>query len=147
MRRALPLALLLLTVCGSAAVAGMRLTREQYLATFADKNRRMDATKYDAAAIWTYVQDVPESDYAGYSICWGYVPFVYRTSNDAFDHVYASTRTENAFLIVLKDSRSGKIHGHYLLDLNVEYDIKNPKQLSRNCESRPDKSPGHTRGG
>jgi hypothetical protein len=134
MRRTLPLALLLLTVCGSAAVAGTLLTREQYLATFADKNRSIDATKYDAAAVWTYVQDVPASDYAGYNICWGYIPFVYTTSDGAFDHVYTSTRTENAFLIVLKDNRSGKIYGHHLLDLNIEYDMKNPKQLSRRCE-------------
>jgi hypothetical protein len=133
MRRTLRLAVLFLTVCGPVAIAGTLLTREQYLATFADKNQSIDATKYDATAIWTYVQAVPESDYAGYSICWGYVPFVYRTSDGVFDHVYVSTRTENAFLIVLQDNRSGKIHGHHLLDLNIEYDIKNPKQLSRTC--------------
>jgi hypothetical protein len=134
MRRTLPFALILLTVYGSATVAGTLLTREQYLATFSDKNRSINVTSYDASAIWTYVQGVPESDYAGYRICWGYVPFVYRTSDGAFDHVYTSTRTENAFLIVVKDNRSGKIYGHHLLDLNIEYDMKNPKQLSRSCE-------------
>jgi hypothetical protein len=121
------------------------LTREQYLATFAGKNSSIDVTNYDANEVWAYVQAVAEDDYAGYSICWGYIPFVYRTSDGAYDHIYASTRTENAFLIVLKDNRSGEIYGHHLLDLNIEYGMESPKQLSRNCERRPDKSLERTR--
>jgi hypothetical protein len=146
MSRTLLVAVLLFTVCGSLATAATLLTREQYLATFADKNTSIDATNYDAADAWEYIQAIAEADYAGYSICWGYVPFVYRTSDGAYDHIYASTRTENAFLIVVKDNRSGKIYGHHILDLNVEYGMKSPKQLSRNCEKPPNKSLERTRG-
>ena len=59
MRRTLRLVFFLFTVCCSVAFAATRLTREQYLATFVDKNLSIDATKYNAADIWTYVQTVP----------------------------------------------------------------------------------------
>lgn len=117
----------------SGVAESRTLSREEYLATFKGPNQKQDVERYDSGFVWPYVEKVLPKDYTGFEICWRYVPLVYKTADGAYDHVYVSTRTQNVFLIVLRNNRSGQIYGHHLLNLNVEYGIQNPKRITRSC--------------
>lgn len=135
LRRLTPV-LLLLAVASSLCAATL-LTRDQFLATFSGPNSKIDVATYDAKGVWEYVRTVPQADYKGFEICWGYLPFVYRTSDERYDHIHVSTRTQNVFLMVIKDRRDNSIYGHHLLDLNAEYGMENPQQITRKCDQPP----------
>jgi hypothetical protein len=126
------LAVLALVACSEIAES-RALSKEEYLATIKGPNQKQDVQRYDSGFVWPYVDKVPLKDYAGFDICWRYVPFVYKTADGAYDHVFVSTRTQNVFLLVLRNNRSGEIFGHHLLNLNEEYGIKNPKRITRSC--------------
>jgi hypothetical protein len=128
-----------LVVVASSISHAAPLTRAQYLATFSGPNKRLDEKLYDVSYVWPYVQLIPPEEHPGFEICWGYVPFVYQTSNGEYDHVYVSTRTQNVFLLVVRQNQSASIFGHHLLNLNEEYGMSAPKQITRQCDSRPNK--------
>jgi hypothetical protein len=106
----MPRLVLLLAATSSLCAAATLLSRDQFGATFSGPNKKIDATSYDLSGVWEYVRTVPKSDYQGFEICWGYLPCVYRTGDDRYDH---------------------------LLDLNAEYGMEKPQQLTRKCDKPP----------
>jgi len=137
LRRLMPRLVLLLAATSSLCAAATLLSRDQFGATFSGPNKKIDAMTYDLSGVWEYVRTVPKSDYQGFEICWGYLPYVYRTGDDRYDHLHVSTRTQNVFLMVIKDRRDNTIYGHHLLDLNAEYGMEKPQQLTRKCDKPP----------
>jgi hypothetical protein len=101
------------------------LTREKYLETFSGKNIELETQGYHTDHIWDYTETIPIIDYSGYEIAWGQIPFIYQTGDEHYDHIFVSTKTSNAFVLVIVDNQSQEIIGHHLLDLNIEYEIKN----------------------
>ena len=99
------------------------LTRQEFLDCFSKPMTTLDPTKYYASDVWTYVSKVPSCDLQTFEIAQGYVPFIYKSGDDRYDHIYVSTKTPNVFLMVLYDRQGSTIYGHHLLDLNVEYGI------------------------
>jgi len=136
MRRLLAL-VFSITLAGPLGAVDVRnLSRQEYLNTFQGPNLAQVPETYDSRFVWPYIEKVSPADYGGFKICWGYVPFVYRTADGAFDHVYVSTRTQNVFVIVLRDNINDVVYGHHLLDLNVEYGMPEPRQITRRCEKQ-----------
>lgn len=128
---------LLFSALMSASLAAA-LTEEQFKATFSGPNERVNESQYDSSHIWDYMLSVPRSDYPGFEMCWGYVAFVYETANRSYNHVYASTRTQNVFVVVVVNNVRNEVHGHRFLDLNHEYGLQPGKVLTRRCDARPD---------
>ena len=98
------------------------LSREFYLDTFSGPNASQDVKGYDYDYIWSYVDSIHAHDHKGCELVKGDVPYIYRTSDGKYDHIFVSTTTENAFVILIVQERA--IVGHHFLDLNVEYGIK-----------------------
>ena len=109
---------------GVSEVKTNLISRETYLETFSGKNIEMETEDFNIPYVWNYVSEIPESDYDGFEIAQGQIPFVYETGDGKFEHVYVSTKTSNVFILVLLNNEEEEIYGHHLLNLNVEYGIE-----------------------
>ncbi len=78
----------------------------------------------DVLDIWPYVDAIPSADLEGHSLDDCLVEYVYRASDDRFDHVLVTTRTKTVYLAVIVDLERDTIYGHHLLDLNRLYGIR-----------------------
>jgi hypothetical protein len=58
----------------------------------------------------------------------GDIRYVYRDGQDCFDQVLLSTGRFNALLAIVIDLKEKAIFGHFLLDLNEEYDVRGGRQ-------------------
>lgn len=99
------------------------LTRDEYLATFTDPMRRLgDNERYSSVSIGEYVREcvkqlalVPVEELV--------VQDIYRSGNGDFFHALLNFGQRNVFLVIVVDSNRNVVHGHYVLDLNVEYGL------------------------
>jgi hypothetical protein len=95
------------------------LSGDEYLATFAEPMRRLDADE-------TY-KPVPLGEYVAGCVR-GFRPrvtreqleirHVYLNGNQSFYHVLIHYGPPGRFLVVVVDCNREVVHGHYLLDLN-----------------------------
>ncbi len=70
-----------------------------------------------------YVDAVPQSDLNPHTLHDHFVEYVYRSSDNRFDHVLFMTKTKNVYLVVVVDLKKDQIKGHHILDLNKLYAI------------------------
>lgn len=75
----------------------------------------------DVIDIWEYAGSIPAPDLEGYSALMGSVDHVYRNGNATFDHVLVPTETKNVYLAIVVDLTNERVHGHHVLNLNIEY--------------------------
>lgn len=68
-----------------------------------------------------YVDAVPSNDLEPHALHDHFVEYVYRSSDDRYDHVLFMTKTSNVYLVIVVDLEANQIVGHRLLDLNDEY--------------------------
>lgn len=97
------------------------LTRQEYLGYFAKPMTELDPKEYAASGVWLYVSNIPRGDFREFEIAEGYIPFIYKSGDDKYDHVHVSTKTANVYLVILYDRKKSTIIGHHLLDLNEKY--------------------------
>ena len=100
-----------------------QLTEEEFTATFVLRMRDVTADAVPVVDIWPYVESIPQADLQGHELADGLVEHVYRSGDERFDHVLASTTSKNVYLVIVVDLRGRCIHGHRLLDLNKEYGL------------------------
>ena len=100
------------------------LTKAEYLATFVEPMRRLEADELD--------KPVRLGEYVAECIG-GFVPpvtrdqlqihHVYLNGDRSFYHVLIHYGRHNEFLVIVVDCGREAVHGHYLLDLNGEYEL------------------------
>ena len=95
------------------------LTRDEFLACFADPMRDVTATTEAAVDIWPYVEaiDLPLGSVGEVRD----VAHVYRDASGRFEQVLIDTDGDNLFLVVVVDLAACSVHGHHLLDLAANY--------------------------
>jgi hypothetical protein len=103
-----------------------KITEKEFKTTFSE---RMNDVTNDADAIvdiWEYVKALEKSKYFinDYIVQKRLVEYVYRNSINTYDQILIPTIKKNIYLIIIVDIKEGNIFGHYLLDLNKEYGIK-----------------------
>lgn len=101
-----------------------RLTEAEFKATFSDQMRDitgreegvhpdgvLDLAPYLAATDVAPLQLLPDQSPAA----------VYHSPDRGFDHVLYRCDRSNTYLVVVVTESGGKVHGHYVLDLGLEY--------------------------
>lgn len=101
------------------------------MATFGDRmlnitGKEDSVTPDGVIDVIPYVDAIPQRDLLPHVLHDHFVEYVYRSSDNRFDHVLFMTKTENVYVVVVVDLQVNEIHGHRLLDLNEEYGITEP---------------------
>ena len=100
------------------------LTKDEYLATFVEPMRRLEADEsYKPVPIAEYVDGViagfdPPPTRADLGI-----HHVYLNGDRTFCHVLIHYGRHNEFLVVVVDCGREAVYGHHLLDLNREFGL------------------------
>ena len=102
------------------------LTEMEFKSTFSEKMNNVTNNVDAVIDIWEYVNVLEKSKYfiSDYIIEKGIIEKVYRNSINTYDQILIPTIKQNVYLIIIVNIKEEKIFGHYLLDLNKEYSIK-----------------------
>jgi len=104
-----------------ALVMGL-LTKDEYLATFVEPMRRLEADEsYKPVAIGEYVAECSRTLEPPVVREQLQIHHVYLNGNRSFCHVLIHYSQHNRFLVIVVDCNREVVRGHYLLDLNEEY--------------------------
>jgi hypothetical protein len=96
-----------------------QLTQEEYEATFSPPMRNVTDSAEEIVDLWAYANPIIESEYHN-CVAWNWrVMFIYESRDGLFQHVNIPVPTDNTYLSVVVDKPSGKIIGHYLLNLEA----------------------------
>jgi hypothetical protein len=100
------------------------LTKAEYLATMTSP---MALVRPDddlrAFPLGGYVDAIPAEDLQGHDFTQRRIDSVYRAPAGRFVHVLLAATTPNVFLAIVVDEPARSVHGHYLLNLTVEYEL------------------------
>jgi len=91
--------------------------------TFIGRMRDVTDDAAPVADIWPYVAAIPRSDLGGRRFLPEVVEFVYRSGDEAFDHVLIPTSEANVYLVVVVDRRAKTVFGHHILNLREKYGL------------------------
>ena len=107
------------------------LDAEGWRSTFAEPMKDVTENPEPVVDVWPYVAAVPPAELRSLAYRAGEVEHVYRSGDGRFDHVLIPTSARNEYLVVVvaRDERS--VHGHHVLDLNREYGLKAPAEVSQ----------------
>lgn len=97
------------------------LTKDEFLACFAQPMRDVTEDAEVAADIWPYVSAVKPLLGSASKVL--DVAHVHRDADERFDQVLIGTDQENVFLVIIVDRTERGIFGHHLLDLKAEYSL------------------------
>jgi hypothetical protein len=102
------------------------LTEKEYRETMTDKMLDVTATAEPIVDIWPYVKQLTKDKIVLDHVYDNQlVETVYRNDTGTFDHVLLPADNSNEFVIIIVDLKQKKIKGHFRLDLNKEYGLKN----------------------
>lgn len=100
------------------------LSEPEFLHTMRSPMRDVTSAPGEVIDIWPYVEAVATTVGLPLSVIQNQsVEYVFRTSDDLFDHVLIPKGTRNVFIAVIVNRTEGSVHGHYLLDLNEKYGL------------------------
>ena len=99
-----------------------KLDETAYQATMTPKMMDVTATA-TGPDVWSYIEAIPTDDLCGHEVFDHFVEYVYRTSDDRFDHVLVMTKTKNVYLAVIVDLAADAVYGH-LLGQNELYGLE-----------------------
>lgn len=99
------------------------LTEIEFHGTFTAPMVRVPMDAAPPFDFWTYFDSIPESDFEGHDCSEGSVDNAWTDATNHFQHVLISSKTTNVFMVIVLDLHSGMVHGHRLLDLNLEYSL------------------------
>jgi hypothetical protein len=100
------------------------LTKDEYLATFVEPMRRMEADEsYKPVRIGEYVAEVISAFDPPVTKDQLQIQHVYLNGDRTFYHVLIDFGRHNEFLVIVVDCIREAVRGHHLLDLNREYGL------------------------
>ncbi len=99
----------------------IELTKEQYDETFFPSMVNVSETAEGIVDLWSYADQVIESDYNDWQEWDWRVAHVYETSNESHQHIYVPIPKDNTYMVVIVDKPKKFIIGHYILDLHQQY--------------------------
>ncbi|GAB3288588.1 hypothetical protein [Hymenobacter tenuis] len=100
-----------------------KLIHEEYQMTLQAPMLDVTDTAEPILDIWPYVESVSIIDLKGHTLSDGLVPYVYQHPDGKFLHVLVATDNADAFLVIVIDVPTIRIHGHILLDFLELYQI------------------------
>jgi hypothetical protein len=103
------------------------LTEKEFKSTFSEKMNDVTTVVDAVVDIWEYIELLEKAKYYlnDYILENGIVEKVYRNSLNTYEQILVQTEKKNIYLIIVVNIKEQNIFGHYLLDLNKEYGIKN----------------------
>lgn len=100
-----------------------RLSKEEYLSTFAEPMYRVGEGEVPPFDFWDYFDQIDPRDFEGYDCSDGEVDIAYRDPTGRFEHVLVKSTELNVFMDLVLDRKELIVFGHHLLDLNKEYGL------------------------
>jgi hypothetical protein len=102
------------------------LTEKEFKSTFTEKMNNVTNEAKAIVDIWDYIRNLDYLKYFinDYIIEKTLVDYIYRNSRNTYEQILIPTTRENVQFIIVMDLKNKNIFGHYLLDLNKEYGIK-----------------------
>ena len=98
------------------------LSEKEFKNTFGHKMVDISHLEITPIDIWTYVNELQnQNQFASKTIEEETVEYVYRNSQETYDHVLIPTKTKNKYVVIVVDIANRKVFGHYNLDLFKEY--------------------------
>ena len=101
-----------------------KLNKEQYLQTMGDHMINVTNNAEAITDIWGYAKCLLKngliSEY-GFHNC--LIEAVYINDDNTYQHILLFTDKKNCYVVIIVDVLHRVIFGHYILDLNQEYDI------------------------
>jgi hypothetical protein len=101
--------------------ATRELTELEFRACFSPPMTDVTSEANAAVDIWPYVDAIDLGELGLPSL--NDVQHVYRDAVGLFDQVLIGTGRFNALLVVVVDVVAASVFGHFLLDLNEQYDV------------------------
>jgi hypothetical protein len=104
---------------------GTLLSRDEYLATFVEPMRRLEADEtYKPVPLGEYVADCIRGFHPPVTREELEIHHVYLNGDRSFSHVLIHYGQNQRYLVVVVDCNREAVHGHFLLDLNGEYGLE-----------------------
>ncbi len=101
------------------------LTKVEYMSTFDQKMIDVTKTAVPVVDIWQYVEQLTKQNVVlPYVFEKQLVEYVYENTESTFHHVLLPTNNKNIFVAIIVDIEKEQIKGHYTLDLEKEYGLK-----------------------
>ncbi|MHB8973295.1 MAG: hypothetical protein ACYC3X_24105 [Pirellulaceae bacterium] len=101
------------------------LTKDEYLSTFVEPMRRLDADEsFKPVRIGEYVAEVIANFDVSVARDQLQIEHVYLNGDQSFYHVLIQYGRQDEFLVIVVDCGREAVYGHYLLDLNCEYGMR-----------------------
>ena len=97
------------------------LSQSEFDATQDNPGRYEGAPAFE---FWDYFDEIPEADFKGYDCSEGIVNDVYRMDNNLHEHVLVKATALNVFMVLVNDLSASTVYGHFLLNLNEAYSVK-----------------------
>ena len=102
------------------------LTPEEFQSTFSTQMMDVTDSIESTVDIWEYVGELyVDEEVSEYIVANELVEKVYRNESGTFDHVLVPTENENLYLLIVVDLLNETVLGHYWLDMEKEYGLKN----------------------
>lgn len=103
-----------------------QLNEEQYLSTMGNKMNNVTESAEVLADIWSYAKQLLESHLLSeYRFSKRCVEAVYENDENTYQHILLFANRKNSYVVIIVDMIYKTILGHYILDLNEKYDLKN----------------------
>lgn len=100
----------------------IELTAQEFKDTMTTPMVDVTATAEPAVDIWEYAEQLADQRVIDkYVVDQGLVEFVYRNTENTFDHVLLPTDDSNAYIVLVVDLINPWVIGHHRLDLNALY--------------------------
>jgi hypothetical protein len=100
------------------------LSKEDYLATFVDPMRRLEAGEsYKPIPLKIYIAECVSELSLPTTAEAIEIHHVYLSGDKNFSHILLSWGESNKYLVIVADHRSKTVLGHRILDLNEEYGL------------------------
>jgi hypothetical protein len=101
------------------------LSRDEYVATFAEPMRLLgNDESHKPIPLKAYVEECIRDMQHTVSLAQLEIHAVYLNGAKTFYHVLINFGQKNRFLVIVVDCEREVVHGHYLLNLNDEYGLK-----------------------
>ena len=102
-----------------------QLSEIEFKNTFGSKMTDVTKTAEPVVDIWDYVEKLVNQNIVDEHVLENnLVDKVYRNDTSTFDQVLLPTDNKNAFIILVVDIVNETLFGHFKLDLNKEYGLK-----------------------
>ena len=95
------------------------LTKDEFLACFAEPMKDMTVAPEAVTDIWLYVDHLEPTSLGITRI--EDVAHIYRDGLARYDQVLIQTDVANVFLVIVVDLTARAVLGHHILDLNIEF--------------------------